>query len=120
LTFSQKKRTFSRRAESHKFFDTDDQCDWLDLHELLDAPRRCYFSGHSKSKAVNSHKNGDVWIVLYAGWPMKFPQRELTVLDQASQFASLADAEFEVARAYLDPAHCRIEHLSDVIKRQKI
>ncbi|MDE2098212.1 MAG: hypothetical protein KGL39_13235 [Patescibacteria group bacterium] len=49
-----------------------------------------------------------VFIVKYAGWPIRLPSLDLTTPDRASQFISEADAWTEVHRANIDPRHCSV------------
>ncbi|MDE2020817.1 MAG: hypothetical protein KGJ13_10820 [Patescibacteria group bacterium] len=49
-----------------------------------------------------------IFIVKYAGWPIRLPSLDLTTPDRASQFISEADAWTEVHRANIDPHHCRV------------
>jgi hypothetical protein len=54
-----------------------------------------------------------VFIVIYAGVPIRLPSLDLTTHARASRFISEADAWFEVHRARLNPAHCKVVSLSE-------
>ena len=54
-----------------------------------------------------------VFIVVYAGAPIRLPNLDLTTRGRASQFISQADAWFEIYRANLNPRHCRVEPLDE-------
>lgn len=56
-----------------------------------------------------------IYIVLYAGAPIRLPSLDLATPERASQFISTADAWFEVYRASLNPAHCRVVPVSEVL-----
>lgn len=54
-----------------------------------------------------------VFIILYAGAPIRVPSLDITTHARASQFISEGDAWFEVHRANLNPSHCQVVPLSE-------